>query len=771
MVIHTGGDKRKGARAEHATGDRGKTLTQHDSKDVPRFAPNFNVYVLPPDAVCLYSDDRKFFLHGSLYCALASAIGAGKSFRDIFRGLEQQFPSDKIHEAMRRLLDRRFIVPTSRASGGAAAAYWASLGLSTEAADKSLQKCRVRIESIDVQGAKELGAALEALGVRVVKRSADLTVTLVNDYLEERLFELNRKHLSDHSRWLLVQPSGIFPLVGPVFTPGKSACWNCLADRMARNREVKALLDRSDARCVAASPLARQPLGQTSIQLAAVEIARAIATDFRTELSDHVVSLDLLGSTIVKHYVAARPQCPSCGRKKLRDPRRAPAPVQLAAGGKLIMTSGGYRSVSSGGTVARFRKHVSPLTGVVSRLERIQADLPLNTNYLATHNFAGPAGSVNELRAGLSGGSFGKGSTAEQGEASALMEAIERYSGIFQGDEIRVKRRFADFAPGDAILPNDVLLFSDTQYRLSQVPTADHGGTPTPEPFDPTVEMEWSPVWSLRDERFKYLPTSLLYFFYRGGSPTGHIHADSNGCAAGNTVEEAIVQGFLELVERDSYAIWWYNRVKRGEVDLGEFDDSYIRDLRDQLSQTGRRLWVLDITSDLGIPSFAAMSHSTENGRDFIEFGSGSHFDARIAMLRSLTELNQFLSIGLMGLRSGETSNQDDAESWQLAKNPYLIPSGNPAIRPDLGSEFGRLDTREQVMACVKIAKREGLDFLVLDQTRPDIGVSVVRVIVPGLRHFYRRFAPGRLFDVPVKLGLLDRPVPESGLNPLFPKT
>ena len=332
MVIHTGGDKRKGVRAEVTTGAGGKTFTQHDSKDVPRFAPNFNVYVLPPDVVCLYSDDRKFFLHGSLYCALASAIGAGKSFRDIFRGLEREFPSDKIHEAMKRLLDRRFIVPTSRASGGTAAAYWASLGLSTEAAEKSLQKCRVRIELINVQGAKELATALEALGVRVVKRSADLTVTLVNDYLEERLLELNRKHLSDHSRWLLVQPSGIFPLVGPIFTPGKSACWNCLADRMARNREVKALLDRSDARCVAASPLARQPLGQSSIQLAAVEIAKAIATDFRTELSDHVVSLDLLGSTIVKHYVAARPQCPACGRKKyatraVRRPRSSLPPA------------------------------------------------------------------------------------------------------------------------------------------------------------------------------------------------------------------------------------------------------------------------------------------------------------------------------------------------------------------------------------------------------------------------------------------------------------
>ena len=105
---------------------------------------------------------------------------------------------------------------------------------------------------------------------------------------------------------------------------------------------------------------------------------------------------------------------------------------------------------------------------MVSRLERIEADLPLNTNYYATHNFSAPARTVNELRAGLSGGSFGKGSTAEQGEASALMEAIERYSGIFQGDEIRVTRRFTDFPPGDAIPPNDVLLFSDAQYGRDQ---------------------------------------------------------------------------------------------------------------------------------------------------------------------------------------------------------------------------------------------------------------------------------------------------------------
>ena len=281
-------------------------------------------------------------------------------------------------------------------------------------------------------------------------------------------------------------------------------------------------------------------------------------------------------------------------------PAPCAAPLTLSTGNKLVMTSGGYRSVSSRDTVARFRKHVSPLTGVVSRLERIEADLPMNTNFYAQHNFAGPAFSVAELRAGLGGGSFGKGSTAEQGEASALMEAMERYSGIFQGDEIRMTRRFTDFSPGEAIAPNDVLLFSDAQYRRRQMQIAgqDHDASPPPPaPFDPSAEIEWSPVWSLRDGRFKYLPTSLLYFFYRG---PGQINADSNGCAAGNTLEEAIVQGYLELIERDSYAIWWYNRSQREEVDLSQFNDSYIHNLRTQLAETGRRLWVLDITSDLG---------------------------------------------------------------------------------------------------------------------------------------------------------------------------
>lgn len=68
---------------------------------------------------------------------------------------------------------------------------------------------------------------------------------------------------------------------------------------------------------------------------------------------------------------------------------------------------------------------------------------------------------------------------------------------------------------------------------------------------------------------------------------------------------------------------------------------------------------------------------------------------------------------------------------------------------------------------CQRLVEERGLEMMVLDQTRPEIGLPVAKVIVPGLRHFWARFAPGRLYDVPVSLGWLDRPLAEDELNPI----
>jgi ribosomal protein S12 methylthiotransferase accessory factor len=231
-----------------------------------------------------------------------------------------------------------------------------------------------------------------------------------------------------------------------------------------------------------------------------------------------------------------------------------------------------------------------------------------------------------------------------------------------------------------------------------------------------------------------------------------------NGHAAGNCLEEAILQGFLELVERDAVGIWWYNRLRRRGVALDAFDEPYAPALRDHYRALGWDLWVLDLTTDLEIPVFVALAERRGGGRWSIGFGC--HLDARIALSRALTELNQ--------LFDPDEAAPPPWDPRQIGEPGYLYPE--PAARPAAARDFAGVttdDLRDDVRACVARAAARGLETLVLDQTRPDLGLCAVKVVVPGLRHFWPRLAPGRLYDVPVALGLLPAPLPEDRLNPV----
>ena len=122
-----------------------------------------------------------------------------------------------------------------------------------------------------------------------------------------------------------------------------------------------------------------------------------------------------------------------------------------------------------------------------------------------------------------------------------------------------------------------------------------------------------------------------------------------------------------------------------------------------------------------------------------------------------------------MGGGSGEKSSLDGTTPVRLRVHSFLATSSQPAVQPGFGSKFGH-SMREQV-ACVRLAQQAGVDFLVLDQTRPAIEAPLVRVIVPGLRHFYRGFAPDRVYNVPVNLRWCDRPLSEHELNAIHPHT
>jgi ribosomal protein S12 methylthiotransferase accessory factor len=102
----------------------------------------------------------------------------------------------------------------------------------------------------------------------------------------------------------------------------------------------------------------------------------------------------------------------------------------------------------------------------------------------------------------------------------------------------------------------------------------------------------------------------------------------------------------------------------------------------------------------------------------------------------------------------------------RAAEHPYLLPDPNQPLRrmDDFNMPEFR-DLYEEVSWCRAQVEAKGLEMLVLDLTRPDVGLPVVKVTVPGMRHFWRRLAPGRLYDVPVQMGWLAERLEEEQIN------
>jgi ribosomal protein S12 methylthiotransferase accessory factor len=376
------------------------------------------------------------------------------------------------------------------------------------------------------------------------------------------------------------------------------------------------------------------------------------------------------------------------------------------------------------------------------------------------------------LKEALRRRSGGKGKSIDQARISALAESLERYCGVFDGTEPRIRGSYASLGKA-AIHPNACMGYSERQYAERQ----SHNCTGqkarwVPEPFREDVEIDWTPVWSLSTGEPSYLPTSFCYYRYGSADPL-FAQADSNGCAAGSVLEEAVLQGILELIERDAVALWWYNRLRRRAVDLESVDDPYVSGLIRQYSELRRELWVLDITSDLGVHTFAAISRRVDKPEEDIIYGFGAHLHPGIALIRALTELNQSLEAVPTDLASevgrAYRGSRDAVRWWRTTKaaDSYLMP--NSEAGPRRLHDFKNLasdDLKQDIFTCRGLAETRGIEILVLDQTRPDINFPVVRVVAPGLRHFWPRFGPGRLYDIPLSEGWISRRLDEGEMNP-----
>ncbi len=766
----------------------------------PHFKPCYSVATIEPDQVFLLSERETVCLSDRFSYLVASLIDGARSRDEIIEAIQwkllqqQQLSQDsstlfqevldvsiKAQSALFQMERKGYLIDQDNSLPSNLITFCHHLNVDSDRAYQRLKSTKVAVKSFGSLSREDLIANLKSLHIQIVNESdsdrADLTVVLTDDYLHPNLDEFNQKSLQSQVPWMLVKPVGTMIWLGPIFDSQQTACWQCLARRLQDNRAVEGFVQRANNQSVA--PISPQGfLGstlQTALGMAATEVFKWIVLGENNRLKNILITYDTLSLQSQEHLVVRRPQCSSCG-EMVNGLTNNPLPVVLGHRKKTFTADGGHRCCSPQETLRKYQHHISPITGVVRELNKIPGH-GLTHNYIAKHHFLSIFDDFASLWQNLGGRSAGKGRTASQAMASGFCEAIERYSGVFQGDEIREKGSYQQM--GDkAIHPNACMNFSPQQYQNREQWNGSCQGwfQKVPEPFDEEREIDWTPVWSLTHQEFKYLPTAYCYYGYRP-SYKPDCWADSNGCAAGNTIEEAILQGFMELVERDAVALWWYNCLQKPLVDLDSFDDPYIQSLKQYYQTINRELWVLDLTSDLNIPVFAAISRRSDRQVEDIVLGYGAHFDAKIAISRALTEVNQILPNVLFAKADGSIQYPPSADrlavDWwttaTLTNQPYLVPCDRVAAKvctdyPQVASD----DLLEDVKLCQQIVEEKGMEMLVLDQTRPDIGLRVAQVIVPGIRHMWKRLGGGRLYDVPVKMGWLKEPLKEEQLNP-FP--
>lgn len=724
---------------------------------------------MPGEGVYLLGERTDGVLGGEVGLAVAPFLDGEHTVDQIVDRLEGVIDLPSIYYAIE--LGRRsgFVVSEPPLPDSTAEVFWGSIGAAAAARRWSRQPPRFHLSVLAGEDAAASRRAFQELGWEEAVDGVE--VVLVDDYLAPALAEINLARLRSRAAWLPAKLAGTMVWLGPLIDPGRTACWACMAQRISANREVASYVSWRHPGHRA--PKIPAPMLSLTREIAARMLALMVARVDAGILGagDRLLTFDFMTFQIEEHHVIRRPQCAACGDPALAQDQ---SPVVLQTQ-PLVPNADGYRSTAAETTYHRFVRHVSPIVGAVTELQRLSDDSdPTMHTYFAGHNFAVRSRNLRYLKEGLRSKSSGKGSTDSQARASAIGEALERYSGIFQGDEPRVTARYSSL--DDALHPNLCMLFSDKQYAEQDRWLARESRfAVVPLPFDEDDEVEWTKVWSMTGSCWRQLPTGYLYYGYPHQADQFYYWADSNGNAAGNTLEEAILQGFLELVERDSVCLWWYNRLRRPAFDLASFADPWIDAVVARYDMLRRPVWVLDVTSDLGIPSFVALSARIDTPIEDILVACGAHLDPQIAVHRALGELNQFLPAVLPrhGDGSGEYAfpDPDCQEWWRSAtreNQPYLVP--DHAVPPRRRDDFpvvANADLRSSVEYCQRLVEGKGLEMLVHNQTRPDIGLPVAKVIVPGLRHFWARFGPGRLYDVPVAHGWLGEPTDEANLNPI----
>ncbi|MCI5209898.1 MAG: hypothetical protein D3910_14140, partial [Candidatus Electrothrix sp. ATG2] len=341
---------------------------------------------------------------------------------------------------------------------------------------------------------------------------------------------------------------------------------------------------------------------------------------------------------------------------------------------------------------------------------------------------------------------MGKGSTPEQSRASACMELAERFSFfsfLKNPDNFIIGDYPAMLEAGYPVLPISALLQSV------------HDDERSPEELEQLLTdlpLRWTWARNLTKDEDVLVPFSWFYAIN-----------EFNGPCAGNTIEEAILQGISEVVERHVCAVVARKQFRTPTIDLSTVIDPVARTLIEKFERNGIQLQVNDFSLDTGIPTVAALAWDPASFPEKSElvYTAGTTPGTDKALIRALTEVAQL---------AGDFESGSNYVASGLPK-PLSLDDINYLFTPEqkVGIEqlpqVGADDMLQEVQNCLNALNKIDMDVLAVNTMHPDLQIPAGYTIIPGA-HFRERAASGDapLFAAKLAADLLEPAALEAKL-------
>ena len=317
----------------------------------------------------------------------------------------------------------------------------------------------------------------------------------------------------------------------------------------------------------------------------------------------------------------------------------------------------------------------------------------------------------------------GKGITKDHAKASAMMEGFERYSAekqendetiISTVDEISTKGEYID--PKTLNLPQKY-----EKEDISQIP------------------LEWNLATDIISNKDYYVPSNAVFHPYTHDNDIqSFFKSNTNGLASGNILEEAILHGMFEVIERDAWSIFELTHKNYSQINLDTIESELINNTIEKFESNGIKIKLMDFTADIKVPTIAASADDTvTKDAGLLTLGMGTHLDPEIAVLRALTEVAQSRATQINGARE-DTVRADFAREagYERMKriNKYYFRQEEEQV------DFRDIENKSttSINEDIEIVKNELIandikHILYTDLTRPELDISVVRVIIPEM--------------------------------------